>query len=290
MNYFRTLLRIRKEIQQHATRFSVVVVVVLFGLFLEAYMHNFNLVYITLFFVFAIAFAAGHLGVFNLFYIEGSFKKQGRFFAYIPTDIIVILKNSTTHPSWSIGLHLADKSGTHIPYIKPQSTLSAKLPFTPSKRGTFTIEGCYLQSLFPLSTARMTKAIKEVYHGVVYPTPQGKSLDTFLQEQPTHYGEEKEFDGLGAYDGSQKISHIHWASVAKGDMAVKVFTKESITHQLFFDYSKLKGDTEQRLSQLCLWVLTCEKRHLSFVLKMPHRRLDSNKVSIDDTLQALANY
>ena len=49
IHYFRTLVQTRKRIRQRATRYSLLVVVLLFGLFLEAYMHNFNLVYMMLF-------------------------------------------------------------------------------------------------------------------------------------------------------------------------------------------------------------------------------------------------
>ncbi len=118
--------------------------------------------------------------------------------------------------------------------MKGEASKNAALPFFAPKRGTFSYENCYLESKYPLSTARLTKPIDEVYHGIAYPEPKGKSLDTFLHEQETHYGEEKEFDGLREYDGSQKISHIHWASVAKGEMSVKVFSKETRTHNLVF--------------------------------------------------------
>jgi uncharacterized protein (DUF58 family) len=42
----------------------------LFGFFLEAYMHNFNLVYITLFFVFGAAMSASPLGILNIGRLE----------------------------------------------------------------------------------------------------------------------------------------------------------------------------------------------------------------------------
>ncbi|MDQ7047374.1 MAG: DUF58 domain-containing protein [Sulfurovum sp.] len=283
-------IQIHRSIKQHATRFSLVVVVLLFGLFMEAYMHDFNLVYITLFFVFSLAFSAGPIGVLNLGNLQVKFNKQGRIFSGKETEILFNIENPMTTSSWSITLHSKDNTSTTLPQIKGESSNNVLLPFLAHKRGTFSYGNCYLESKYPLSTARLTKAINEVYEGIVYPQPKGKPLDTFLNEQETHYGEEKEFDGLREYDGSQKISHIHWASVAKGEMSVKVFTKETKIHNLTFSYNKLKGDKESKLSQLCLWVLECEKKRLPFAIELPQKQLNSKKESIDEILEHLAKY
>ncbi len=110
MKSLRKFIQIHRSIKQHATLFSLVVVVLLFGLFMEAYMHDFNLVYITLFFVFSLAFSAGPIGVLNLGNLEAKFKKQGRIFAQKEANILVNIKNTSPTPSWSITLHGTDDS------------------------------------------------------------------------------------------------------------------------------------------------------------------------------------
>jgi uncharacterized protein (DUF58 family) len=132
--------------------------------------------------------------------------------------------------------------------------------------------------------------INESYEAIVYPEPKGLPLHAFLQQEETYYGEEKEFDGLRDYDGSQKLSHIHWASVAKGELSVKVFSKETQTPKLIFDFYSAATDDETRLSQLCLWVLECEKQNLPFMIQMPNKLLNSAKESIDVILETLARY
>ena len=285
----RTFIQIHRSIKQHATAFSIVVVVLLFGLFMEAYMHDFNLVYITLFFVFSLAFSAGPLGVLNLGHLKSKFVPSGRLFTQKEGKILVNIKNTSPATSWAIILHGNDVL-TPLPKHKGESSTIVSLPFTPTKRGTFSYEGCYLESKYPLSTARLTLPIDDVYEGIVYPEAKGKSLESFLNEEETYYGEEKEFDGLREYDGSQRLSHIHWASVAKGEMSVKTFIKETHTPNLVFDFMKAGTDDEMRLSQLCLWVLECEKKHLPFGIKMPKVTLSSTKESIDEILTTLALY
>lgn len=282
-------IQIHRSIKQHATRFSLVVVILLFGLFMEAYMHDFNLVYITLFFVFSLAFSAGPIGVLNLGNLEASFLKPTRLFAQHEGKIPMRIYNPSTTTSWSVTVH--DEHNTlPLAKLKGEASKTLQFPVTATKRGTFTQGNYYLQSKYPLSTARLTKQITQNYEGFVYPEPKGKSLASFLQEEETHYGEEKEFDGLREYDGSQRLSHIHWASVAKGEMAVKIFTKETQTPKLAFDFLASGSNDEARLSQLCLWVLECEKKHLPFSIQMPRKQLSSAKESIDEILTYLAKY
>lgn len=262
----------------------------LFGLFMEAYMHDFNLVYITLFFVFSFAFSAGVLGVLNLGNLKTSFAKQGRIFSGVETELRLTVTNPTTTTSWAIVLHGEDDSQTEIPFIKSENSVITSLPYTATKRGTFTYEGCYLESKYPLSTARLTLPIEDTYKGIVYPQPKGIPLHSFISQQETHLGEEKEFDGLSTYDGTQKLSHLHWASIAKGEMAVKRFTKETKIKNLNFIFTNIKGDTEVRLSQLTFWILESEKQRLNFSIELPRRTLHSHKESIDEILEVLARY
>jgi len=267
----------------------VVVVVFLFGLFIEAYMHDFNLVYITLFFVFSFAFSAGPLGVLNLGHLKSTFVPSARFFVADEGNIAVKVHNNSSTTSWAVILHGNDMS-TPLASLEGEKSIILHLAHTPKTRGRFTYGDCYLESKYPLSTARLTLPIKDVYEGIAYPEPKGKSLSTFLNEEETYYGEEKEFDGLREYDGTQKLSHIHWASVAKGELAVKLFSKETRTPNLVFNFSKSGLNDEERLSQLCLWVLECEKKKLPFAIVLPKQRLTSSKESIDDILTTLAKY
>jgi len=264
-------------------------VLLLFGLFLEAYMHDFNLVYISLFFVFSLAFSAGPLGVLNLGQLKAAFLPSSRLFAKHVGHISLNIENQAKTSAWAIEL-FGKETSIYLGEIKAKGKRVVHLDYSPKKRGTFHYDGCYLQSKYPLATARLTLPIKESYEGIVYPEPKGLSLASFLAEEQSYFGEEKEFDGLQSYDGTQKLSSIHWPSLAKGQLAVKRFSKEIQSPNLVFDFLKAGRDDETRLSQLCLWVLTCEKQHLAFRIQLPKQRLDSRKEEIDDILKKLAKY
>ncbi len=289
MKSLRTFVQIYRRIDQHATAFSAVVVVLLFGLFMEAYMHDFNLVYITLFFVFSLAFSAGPIGILNLGHLEASYLRPGRLFVRHEGFITIEVYNNSTTTSWSVTLH-HENTVLPLEQIKGETSKTLQLPVTPDNRGIFIHKNCYLESKYPLSTVRLVMKIKESYECTVYPEPKGLPLESFLEQEETYYGDEKEFDGLREYDGSQKLSHIHWPSVAKGDISVKVFSKETQTDKLVFDFYSAATEDEARLCQLCLWVLECEKKNLPFMIQMPNKLLNSTKESTDDILKTLARY
>ncbi|MFK5976841.1 MAG: hypothetical protein QM493_10060 [Sulfurovum sp.] len=289
MKSLRKFVQTYRKVHQHATIFSAVVVVLLFGFFLQAYMHNFNLVYIMLFFVFALAFSAGPIGIFNIIYLKTKYIHSGRFFAGEENSISIEIENNQNSASWAISLY-HDKDFVSIPHLKGDSSIIIQLPFTSTKRGLFEHKGCFLESRYPLSTSRLNFPIEVTYDGITYPHPKGIPLRSFISSEQNIYGEEKEFDGLIEYDGTQKLSHIHWASVAKGDMSVKIFTKESQIPKLIFDFAKAGSDDEAKLSQLTLWVLECEKLNAPFTINMPNKTIKSPQEEIDVILEHLAKY
>jgi uncharacterized protein (DUF58 family) len=252
-------------------------------------MHDFNLVYITLFFVFSLAFSAGPIGILNLGHLEAHYVRSGRLFANQQGQISIEIQNNAATTSWSVTLHNEEDSVV-LNQLKGGTSKILQLSVTPVKRGTYIHKDSYLESKYPLSTVRLVLKLDECYEAIVYPEPKGITLRSFLHQAETYYGEEKEFDGLRTYDGSQKLSSIHWASVAKGDMSVKVFSKETQIPSLIFNFHTAANNDEARLSQLCLWVLECEKQNLPFMIQMPKKLLISRKESIDEILEYLAKY
>jgi len=279
----------RKRVRQRATRFSLLVVVLLFGLFLEAYMHNFNLVYITLFFVFASAFAAGPLGLRNLGCLEAEQSGCERLFARRGGTCHFKIRNTSALGAWAVELHGAG-SVKPLPEIPPHTTVTAALPLAPERRGRFEAGPCTLQSLFPLSTVRFVLDIGKSCERIVFPEPKGEPLRSFLLRQRSPFGDETDFEGLRSYSGAESPSRIHWPSVARGELAVKNFDRERQTETLRFEFLRSGRDDESRLSQLTLWALECEAARLPFTIVMPRKVLDSKKEGIDAILTTLALY
>ena len=278
-----------RQIRQRATKFSLLVTLLLFGLFFEAYMHNFNLVYITLFFVFALAFSAGPFGMRNIKAVELEFQGCGRLFAKRVGECRVRVKNIASYPIWDIEV-VTDKGVDYLGNIKEHQSKVAHIKFTPQKRGKIELKSCYAQSKFPLYTVRFQKHLQSKCEAIVYPSPDGKSLEEYLNIRLDLIGDEGDFDGITKSDGFVPASRIHWASIAKGEISQKVFQKSIKNRELLFDYDRLDGDKETKLSQLTLWVLECERAELDFEVILKDKRLSSKEVGVEKVLQELALY
>ena len=278
-----------REIRQRATKFSLLVTLLLFGLFFEAYMHNFNLVYITLFFVFALAFSAGPFGMRNIKAVGLKFDGCGRLFAEREGECRVKVTNRVSYPIWDIEL-VTDKARVYIGSLEANKSRRATVRFTPQKRGRVELGECYAESRFPLYTVRFQKYMQSSCEALVYPKPEGKSLDEYLNIRLDLVGDEGDFDGISRSDGMVSAARIHWASVAKGEVSQKVFEKSIRNRELLFEYDRLQGNMEQRLSQLTLWVLECEKLGLDFEIVLPTERFDSREAGIEKILQTFALY
>jgi len=258
-------------------------------LFLQAYMHNLNLVYILLFFLLAFALASWGLARENLRPVRCRAVGQGRLFAGEAGEVWLELERLKRGESWGLRWRLAEGMTPVAPlsYGRPVRTLQRRVP---PRRGSWKPAPCRIESRFPLGLFEATRPVVLPCEFLVYPRPRGASLKALLQRRKSPVGEERDFDGLRRYSGAESLSRIHWPSVAKGETAVKTFVREEARGPLVLEYAEAGEDRESSLEQLTLWVLECERTGRSFELRLPHRSVRSAEEGIDGILEILARY
>ncbi len=252
-------------------------------------MHNFNLVYITLFFVFGIAMSASPLGILNIGRLDVTWKSCERLFAKEEAFCYFNCHNPSTFESYALTLCCMDQK-IPISRIPAQKTVLVKLPLMQKKRGRVEIKECSLESFFPLYTIRFILPFICSKERMIYPRPAGLSLQEYLAKRKAYFGDELDFDGIRHDTDAQNLARIHWPSVAKGESAVKVFDHDLPHDTLHFEFQSAGENDEARLSQLTLWALECEQKSLDFEILLPHERLQSKRMEIDEILSKLALY
>jgi uncharacterized protein (DUF58 family) len=101
------------------------------------------------------------------------------------------------------------------------------------------------------------------------PLPSAAAADGLAAR--TELRGEEEFAGLRTYAPGVPLKHMAWKVLARGgEPAVRVYSDLGAQPE-WLDWSALDGlDTEERLSQLCRWVLQCEGGHpRPYGLKLP---------------------
>lgn len=168
-----------------------------------------------------------------------------------------------------------------------------------SHRGWHAIETVTLSSIYPLGLFRAWSPLRFSAKALVYPKPstierdfpeaEGNNAQT-LQYSTSKKGSD-DFYGLKEYQRGDSIKHIHWKAFAKGQgLFSKQYAGDNLT-ELWLNYEQTPGhNVEERLSQLCRWVIDAEKLGLHYGFSIPGIKLKPNhgQLHYEKCLQALA--
>jgi len=290
MKSFQTFIRILKEIQTRPTKYFILLVLAIIGLFSLAYMHNYNIVYLVMFFIFSLAGASSIIGRLNLYELKAEVVSAQSFFANTATPYTLSISNPSEHDSFALECsnHNSESFIRELPALKRKTVT---LTCTPLKRGHFSLPDLRISSRFPLPHEILFKEIDLNYKTIVYPEPKGEDLQSFTARNRSFFGEHDDFDGIRPFREGESLSLIHWPSLAKGDTLMsKEFVMLEKSRHLQFDFSECSGNDEERLSQLCLWALECQHKNIPFTINFPTTALDSRKRSHHEILEFLALY
>ena len=233
------------------------------------YFHSNNIAYLIGFFLISFLFAFAILGIINIKKVDFEVFFPKRIFANTPFNLTLKFKNR----SYDIWIN-----DTHFKIAEGKKTI----PFIIKKRGYFYLDFLRVISYFPACN-KFVKDVRVNKKVLVYPEIKGESLKDFVSREVRRGADE--FEDLKSYEG-ESVNLIHWGSVAKGEVLVKKFNSLNDTKEFVFDYSKIKGDKEFRLSQLTKWVLEADKLGLKYKVILDKEISGS----VDEILKKIALY
>ena len=290
MKSLKRYISILRTVKNRPTKFGLYLVLIIIALFLQAYMHNYNIVYIMMFMLVGLAIASSFYGILNLYSVKVKLLSNDRFFANEQASYRLSIKNNSENSVYDINLKSDDKL-QNIKSIKAGEDVILKVDEKFQKRGATTLKDMELNSLFPLSYESKYKPVKLEQTLFVYAQPKGISLFKSLYKSSALHGEIDEFEGIKNFIEGENISSIHWASLAKHDqLKSKNFLYENESKTLHFSFKNIKGDEESKLSQLTLWVLESERYTLDFTLELADKIMSSKEETIDEILESIARY
>lgn len=131
---------------------------------------------------------------------------------------------------------------------------------------------------------------------IVYPKPKGTLplpialVDTGEDMQTQHLQGTDDFADVRDYRAGDNLRHVVWRRASMGKVSVKLF-QANAGQQCVLDYHTLTQlDSEDRLSQLCQWVLDATQQGIAFSLVLPNKTiaLNSGQQHQINCLEALA--
>ena len=173
-----------------------------------------------------------------------------------------------------------DETGELIDRIDSGKAARVTLRFPAAARGEYEITRLQLRSSYPLGFLATSKRVATRQRYVVYPAPAGdRQLPTLASHAtPANFasvvGEGDDYAGVRAYVPGESQRHIDWKAVARGQpLMTKQFTAEADDVVRLDFHSIAASDTEQRLSQLALWVIEAEAARRRYALRLPRAEI-----------------
>ncbi|WP_415879591.1 DUF58 domain-containing protein [Methylomonas sp. TEB] len=184
-----------------------------------------------------------------------------------------------------LSISLAAEQTQTVTLYQPTQQRGWQLP------GTLT-----LSSTYPLGLFRAWAPLRFDSPLLVYPKPTSKLLpfpdsDGGQDKPGQNRRSGDEFDGVRVYQRGDAIRQIHWKAFAKGQGVHSKYYRGASANELWLDYQQAPGHhTEERLSQLCRWLVDAEQAGLRYGLVLPGLRLppDNGAAHYRHCLQALA--
>ena len=218
-------------------------------------------------------------------------------FAGDHAEFLIIVQSAHGRAIYRISIGL-DQKQTNIIDIPKDDIAKTHVLMLAKKRGLMPLGRIRVQTNFPLGWFRSWSWVAVSAETLVYPKPIGsrrlpikdKLGDGRKMAQTRGY---EDFAGIRRYQPSDSPTHIAWKALARGhDVLTKQFNDET-GEDIWLDWDSLPDlDTEQRLSQLCQWVLNLHKQGSCYGLKLPGVTIppETGKQQRTICLEALALY
>lgn len=174
---------------------------------------------------------------------------------------------SLRHEAVTAGLQVAAGGGLAV------------LDIATHRRGIQRIERIQLFTLQPLGLAKAWSYVNLQEDVLVYPTPRGQPLSTQFRTESGGAGRQirqmtDQPHHLRQFRSGDSRRQIAWKTSARTEtLQVREYESASLD-DLLLDWHGLHHlGYEQRIEQLCLWVLQADQKQLRFALKLPGKSL-----------------
>jgi len=208
-----------------------------------------------------------------------SLSKTSDFYAGSTGHLNLTVKETGERERWAI--HASHLGQLKTFDLAKNLLLTTKIPIKLKHRGWYTPSTITLSTSFPFGVFRAWSPLLFKQTILVYPQAidMGLPLDFQLSSkeqsglQSDQLGTD-DFAGLKPYQQGHNYRHINWKAFAaeKGLFSNEFNAEQSAS--IWLDWQSCQSlALEEKLSQLCFWVLQCESQGLEYGLRLPNIEL-----------------
>ena len=192
-------------------------------------------------------------------------------------EIVLARKNDAAY--FDIQLSWPESETCLLSLISNSSEV-AYLHVPVKQRGWYRPPRLLVETFYPLGLLRCWSWLALDVKVLVYPQPQACPLPVAGVESDEGEGElaavvgSDEFHEFKSYQLGDPLKHVFWKGYAKGQtLQTKQFAAYR-DRRLWLNVDDFAGDLEQRLSQLCYWVIKLEQSDEDYGLKLGNISID----------------
>ncbi len=250
-------------------------------LVLIAFIYNNNLIYLLSFLLASLFFIAILHTVQSLAGLTISKGYSPNAFVGEQASGVVTVHNPSNTTRYSVHFGSDKQSVLQVVDIPAKQSLQVSLPQEAKKRGWLVLPYPVIYCDYPFGLFRAWHRLHLDIKILIYPRPSVQECP--LPENAGHLERQghiqkgcDDFYGLQSYRAGDSIRHIHWRALAKGQgLSVRQYSGGVQSTEIWLDYEEAAAaEQEERLSQMCRWVLDADAAGISYGLKLGGLRID----------------
>ena len=199
---------------------------------------------------------------------------------------------------FGIGLAAPGAEPASRDVISPRSPSRIEVRLPAGKRGRYRTVQLEVTSDYPLGFFTAKQRVNLAHDYYVYPAPRGsaplpRTIAPTRQPREGTQHEGDDFGGVRMWRPGESQRHIDWKAAARNDVLLTKQWTGEVDDILRFDWSALPGlDPEDRLSQLCKWIILAERGFETYALTLPGKTIRAARGDkhFHECLRALATF
>lgn len=264
------------------TRYGVLFGFILYGMLMGSINYSNSMGFLLTFLLAGICLTGMLFTFRNLIGVRISAARSPAVFAGETAVFNLLLETADGKPSHALALGKNRREGRKID-IEAGQRQTCGIHVPAPRRGRLQPGRIRIWSEFPLGLFHVWSWVEPDVELIVYPQPAGGKYSMArvsggtgkLTASSAGYDD---FAGQRRYHPGDSSRHIDWKAAARGH---EIFTKQFADPaggDIWLDWDQLAGlDPEQRLSQLCQWVLDLHRMNCNYGLKLPDCRIEPGR-------------
>lgn len=247
-------------------------IVLVFLIFALGYSNN--VIYIFVFLMISTSLTSMYVANRNLEFVRFKNAFCGDVFANQSNPVRITIENTSAKPRYDFKVLIREgktvAAEKDLPDIPAMNEKLIELLWSPKQRGWQALPRFQIESQYPFGMLKAWRNYLSTDKILVFPEKKGNLVFPSTKHSQKNSGQDGLFRDLREYSKGDQVRRIDWrASTKHQDVLVKIFENEdSQSFEFTWNDTSHINSFEDRISQLALWIDTCERQQVNYSVEI----------------------